>query len=583
MATLNISQPDGIGDLPENRGGDDLWVDQPVEFTLSEGATYAHYLLDRVDGSALTFYADASTPFSSSRIATLTFDAIGSYRGRSVHTSVTGTQTIFTWVLRVQRDSSGALVNDGIVAPSRGEIPSEAPEADGRGAATLMDRLFAALRGIPTVAWSAGPIAVAGKKVVPYAGPSDVMLVHAPNGHEDGAIRVLTFAAGDTTSCRVSPDMNVRGDCAIDPDSYLVTDWDPDLPHTLFLERIAGITYGTLRAGSPSDVSTPVILSAKVDTLDANALVVTFDRPMVVRVLTGLSLPFSVGTPRTLVAIESGDGTTTVKFTLSGNVSSGDVFSFAVASNRAASDFRGNKLPVGSTSVTVVSGLVGRAAWTTCFEKGVAMLPSAGLPAALTSWTDQVGGSLQIVQTAGGGSASRTTGGLSFTSDATERCKASAALTSGSDFAFYVRCKFNTGGAHDWIPVAFDKDGSSTFPWVFLRLISDGTNGTAIASVYESGGVYNELSYAFSGMAAEHDFFVWRSGGQLHMQIDGVVATPQASTANVTGLSAIALGSALVPTAYKPDNGTVIHLGTKSNAGFVGTEIEDTRTYSAAV
>lgn len=426
-------------------------------------------------------------------------------------------------------------------------------------------------------------IVVAGRRVVTYSGPPDAMLVRARDGHSPGGEKCIIFEPGSLTTMRVSPALNVQGDCAIDPLSFLVTDLDTDKRYALLLTQSQTVTVGSMRIIAEEDVSAPTIVRAVVDSLNPDAITIQFTKNMVFPTIAGMSLSFSVGTPRSIIGIESGNGSDTITFTLSGTVSSADVASLVVASNRTATDYFDNALATGTTPVTMVFGLKGRAAWTRCFEKGVAMLPSAGLPAALTSWTDQVSGSLQLVQTAGGGSASRTTSGLSFTADATERCKASEALTTGADFAFYVRAKFNTGGAHDWVPVAFDKDGGATFPWVFLRIISDGTNGTAIASVYESGGVFTELPWAFSSVAAEHDFFVWRSGGQLHMRIDGAVATPVASSAVVTGLSVMALGSALVPTAYKPDAGTVVHLCTKSNAGFVGTEIEDTIAYAATV
>ena len=149
MAHLTISQPDGAGSFPQDTSAAGLWVDTEIEIALTESASYKHFLLDRVDGSSLSFSAD--TPFSTAQIATLTPDVIGSYRGLSVAVDGNGVQTTFPWILRVQCDSAGGLVADGIVAPSRGEVPSEAPETDGRGAATLMDRAIAKFRDLPTI------------------------------------------------------------------------------------------------------------------------------------------------------------------------------------------------------------------------------------------------------------------------------------------------------------------------------------------------------------------------------------------------------------------------------------------------
>ena len=580
MAHLTISQPDGAGSFPQDTSAAGLWVDTEIEIALTESASYKHFLLDRVDGSSLSFSAD--TPFSTAQIATLTPDVIGSYRGLSVAVDGNGVQTTFPWILRVQCDSAGGLVADGIVAPSRGEVPSEAPETDGRGAATLMDRAIARLRGLSSVAWSEAPIVMTGQTITTYTGATAAVLTHAATGHQDGAEKVIKFPAGSVTSLRVSPAINLRGDCAVDDATYLVSDWNAAIDHMLILERVGGATFGTLRAAAATDAVAPTVVSATVDTLDANKLVVVFSEPVKVRDLTGMSLNFTVGTARTITAIESGEGTATVAFTLSGNVSSGDSLSFVVGSGRLATDYYGNALALGSTPVTIAAGLLARAAWTRCFEKGVDMLPASGLPAALTSWTDQVSGSLQIQQTAGGGSASRTTGGLSFTADATERCKATAALTTGSDFALYARVKLNSGGVHDWVPVSWDKDGAGT-AWAFIRIISDGTNMTFTASVYSGTGSPHEMSYGIAADTAEHDLFLWHSGGNLHFQVDAAAVTPEADSTSLTGLTTLGVGSALVPGAYKPDAGTVVHVASKSNAGFVGTEITDVRTYAAAV
>lgn len=428
--------------------------------------------------------------------------------------------------------------------------------------------------------YTTGPVVMSGRKRMTYSGSATAVIAQASSGHADGSELVIDFPAGSATSLYLSPALNVSG-CTINAANQ-VTDWDPAVKNVLLLARYGNVTIGTLRTTSAPDAVAPTVVSARADSLNADAVTVKFSEPVYVRALTGLSLSFSVGTARTITAIESGDGTTDVTFTLSGSLSSTDVFSFVVGSTRVGTDYSGNLIATSTTSVTMSWGLVARAAWTRCWEKNVAMLPATGLPAALTSWTDQVSGSLQIVQTAGGASASRTSSGLQFASDATERCKAAMVLTSGADFAFYFRAKFTSVGTHDWIPVSFDEDGGASSPYAFVRIVDNGTDTTATVSLNDGATSIDLSDWTYPSDAAAHDFFIWRVGGTLHFQVDAVVAPTGASAQTITGITTIGLGNALVPAAYKPDSGTVIHVATKSGAGFVGTEIADIRTYAAA-
>lgn len=461
---------------------------------------------------------------------------------------------------------------------------------DGRKKVSLSAKAHETLDTTSDTSLVTGPLVIDGHRRLTYAGPLAAILARAASGHRDRATLDIDFPAGSATSLRLSPAFNITSaDYAINPSTdpsapNLVSNWDSAVPNVLALTQVGALTFGTLLKGRADDVVAPTIVSVRVDSLNPNALVVTTSKPVCWHsVVTGLSLAFTSGTPRTITAIESGDGTDTTTFTLSGNISQSDAFKLVVDASRVATDYSGNALATNGagTSAQLLFGLSTRAAWTTCFEKGVAMLPASGLPAALTSWTDQVGGSLQIQQTAGGASASRSSAGLVFTGDPAERCKASMALTAGTDFAFFVRCKFNSGGVQDWVPISFDKEGSATYPFVFLRLISDGVNASAIVSVYESGVSFVEISYAWVPDTNAHDFFVWRSGGSIHLQIDSLVATPIANASVITGTTSLGLGNALAPTAYKANAGTIIQVGTKSGAGFVGTEIADIRTYVA--
>lgn len=460
---------------------------------------------------------------------------------------------------------------------------------DGRKKVSLSAKAHETLDTTSDTSLVTGPLVIDGHRRLTYAGPLAAILARAASGHRDRATLDIDFPAGSATSLRLSPAFNITSaDYAINPSTdpsapNLVSNWDSAVPNVLALTQVGALTFGTLLKGRADDVVAPTIVSARVDSLNPDALVVTTSKPVCWHsVVTGLSLAFTSGTPRTITAIESGDGTASTTFTLSGNISQSDAFKLVVDASRVATDYSGNALATNGagTSAQLLFGLSTRAAWTRCFEKGVGMLPASGLPAPLTSWTDQVGGSLQIQQTAGGGSASRTTAGLQFTNDATERCKATMALTSGTDFAFYVRAQFTAPGTHDWVPISFDRDGAGTFPFVFLRLIDNGTDTTAIVTLNDGVTNIDLANWTYASDTAPHDYFFWRIGTALHFQVDDLIAPANTNSANVTGATTLGVGSGLVPTAFKPGAGTVIHIGTKSGAGFVGTEIADTRAYT---
>lgn len=428
-------------------------------------------------------------------------------------------------------------------------------------------------------AYAAGAVVLDGNKRITYTGPAAAFLTRAASGHKPGSRVLYEFPAGSTSSLKLSPDFNVKN-CSIDPATNLVTDWNAAVPNLLALEQGITLTGGTIIQCAVPDTTPPTVVSSRADATNADAVTVVFSKPVSVKALTGLSLSFSVGTPRTITAIESGDGTSTVTFTLSGNLSSSDVLSFVVGSTRVAADYSDNLVATSTTSVKW--GLVSRAAWTRCWEAGVAMLPASGLPADFTSWTDQTGGVLQFTQ-AGAGHASRTSDpAVKFTNDSTQRLHCNTSPVSGSDFALFGRYKFTSVAVQDWIPFCYDTDGA-TSKWVRIICTDNATTTTVQLSIYD-GTTEHTASDSYTSDTNYHSVFIWRTGGTIYMQIDSRTPVSVSDSLVVTALSNVSIGNLVYagPTSYKPGNGSVSDLALKAGAAFIGTEKADIIAYIGA-
>ncbi len=461
----------------------------------------------------------------------------------------------------------------GLRASLQGELYEYDPDF---GVASLYDDFAGAM--VPTAeAYSDGPVVVAGNRHITYAGPADAFLTRAASGHKPGGRVVYEFPAGSTSSLRVSPDLNIKN-CAFDSSNNRVTDWNAAVPNLIALEQGPTSTAGTVIQCVVHDTAPPTVVSASADSSNPNAVKVVFSKPMGVRQLTGLSLS-GAGAP-TLTAIEAGDGTSTVTFTTSANITSSDVLSFVVGSSRVAADYSGNLLATGSTPIKF--GLVSKAAWTRCWEAGVAMLPASGLPANFTSWTDQVGGSLQFTPAAAGHAQRTTDPGIKFSDDVTQRLRCATSPITGTDFAVFLRFKFTVVGVQDWIPFSLDTNGVSS-KWVRVTATDSGTNTTVELSVYD-GTTEHTKSDTYLSDTAYHCVFLWRTGGKVYMQIDNRLPVSVDDALVLTALNNITLGclmynNASVATAFNAGNGSISDFAFKEGEAFIGTEIADVLAY----
>lgn len=95
--------------------------------------------------------------------------------------------------------------------------------------------------------------------------------------------------------------------------------------------KMMGHIVGTIRDLGIADITSPIILSAKIDQINTPSILdITFSKPVYITDMTGLSLLFFSGIPKTLFSF-AGNGTTKISFTLSDLVLS-DKLSLIVSS-----------------------------------------------------------------------------------------------------------------------------------------------------------------------------------------------------------------------------------------------------------
>lgn len=221
------------------------------------------------------------------------------------------------------------------------------------------------------------------------AGSGPLILVLARSGHVEGVTKTIFVPAGSGYSSLILPDdLNADGDA-----------FDPAEDFAIIVARAGGRCFTALRALGTPDNTLPTVVSASVDVnADADALVVVFDKAVYAPTLAGLSLNFTVGTPRTILSLVSGQGTSTLTFALSGDVASTDDLDLLVAETRTVQSINGPLVDTGSTPVDLIdddlSLILGAKLW---IRADLDVSPAGGT---VTQWTDQIAGA---VATLGGG------------------------------------------------------------------------------------------------------------------------------------------------------------------------------------
>lgn len=223
------------------------------------------------------------------------------------------------------------------------------------------------------------PLVLTGIRRYTYSGPqvSSLVIPLASSGHADGAAATLYIPANSLTSSSgliLAPDLNVDGDT-----------FDATLGYVLVVERVGGRCISSARTIATPDTTAPTLLTATIAYGNADGLVLNFSEPVYIDSITGLSLAFSVGTARTITAIESGNGTATVTLTLSGNVGDSDVLTFSASAN-TIQDLNGN------VASTITNAAVTNNSSEVSFADTWIMLRGDNLGAdgsSISQWTDQ--------------------------------------------------------------------------------------------------------------------------------------------------------------------------------------------------
>ncbi len=193
------------------------------------------------------------------------------------------------------------------------------------------------------------PLVVSGnKKMTPTGNGSEALyLPVALTGHADNGTVELCIAGGEFGSIVPAPDLNAN-------------DWDTFVPASDYLISIVAVDIGGVtqfvsngRNLGLRDVTGPTVVSATISASNANALVVVFSEAVYLpaSAITGLTALFSAGTQRNITALESGNGTTSITFTLSGDAAPSDAATFVVGASRTIADYSGNLVTAGSTAI----------------------------------------------------------------------------------------------------------------------------------------------------------------------------------------------------------------------------------------
>lgn len=183
-----------------------------------------------------------------------------------------------------------------------------------------------------------------------FSGSGAFILALANSGHVEGVTKTVIIPANTATELRIAPDLN--------------TDlWEPFVASEGYaiVVTCVGVVAGQAQFVSTGkklglrDTVAPTIVSATVNTAAPTSLVVIFNKPVYLPTIAGLDTVFTVGTDRSITGVVSGNGTTTVTFSLSGNVSGSDDLDLVISADRTLQSMDGVLVATGSTPVTVVS------------------------------------------------------------------------------------------------------------------------------------------------------------------------------------------------------------------------------------
>ncbi len=173
--------------------------------------------------------------------------------------------------------------------------------------------------------------------------------INTSNHSDEGTIK-LTVDGNSSNSIDVSG-CKVKGDT---PDNTMRNNFYFEYTKSSGTVEENTICVVDVRA-LPSGASAPFYSNGVVQDAAKSSLIVTFNQSVNISDLTGLSLPFSIGTPKTLVSV-LGTGTTILTFTLSGDIAFGDVFTFDYDGTNTITAVSGG-LPLAANSGSVTNNV----------------------------------------------------------------------------------------------------------------------------------------------------------------------------------------------------------------------------------
>jgi hypothetical protein len=230
-------------------------------------------------------------------------------------------------------------------------------------------------------------------------------IIGLPEGPFVPGISVVTLIPANTATLLIAANN-------LDPNS----DWDAHVPAKDYVVTVVVVsTTKVLSAGKvieAYDTVAPTV-SAVVEQSNLDRLILTFSEPTQFEIdsgsptgsVAGLSLGGTMAIARTVGSVFSGNGTSEVTLSLSGNLDPSDTATFVVASGRRARELDGTRLAVGSTAITINAGVYDYSSMPslTMFLDPALNNGSLADGAACASWTAQAGTASAVWTAAGSG------------------------------------------------------------------------------------------------------------------------------------------------------------------------------------
>lgn len=362
-----------------------------------------------------------------------------------------------------------------------------------------------------------------------------ILAIDSAGGHVEGAAIAIFIPAGEAGSIVAAPDLNTAG-------------WDTFVAASDFL-IVAQWTNGTCISSGHNlgtrEASAPTLVSATVDGGTPDDLVLVFSEAVYLPNLTGLSLTFNTGTPRTLSAVTAGNGTTTVTIDLSGDVADGDDIDLVIGSGRTLQDLNGNLIGTGTTGITLTGYAIP-------FSDGVVVFDGDSLTAGQGVAVGYRWPTLASAQIAGG-----------------------ACYFVNSGTAGETVTQMNADGATD-VDAHFDADGSIAVLWGGTNDID---NGDSAATVYAriTTWVQARQTAGFAAVVCTLIPNALHSGGQdtERLALNTLITGNAAGADAIVNMAARSEFTTTVSSGYQGDGTHLSTVGNQAAAEEAATVVND--------